>query len=139
MSKKENTPKINLCVIVKRTSGSEPMAETGSKTLVLEHGQVIIHISYNVTSKVRIWPSTYLVCRQTGSRSKLLQIYNVACYPAWSELEANQPFTLIFEGLPKMCHSFDLVEEIPEPNELHISSIARNGTDVYSINLDLKS
>ena len=40
-------------------------------------------------------------------------------------------FTLVFEGLSKLCKSFYLLEDIPESYAFYPGKIMRNQTDVY--------
>jgi hypothetical protein len=42
---------------------------------------------------------------------------------------------LIFEGLPKTCNAFDLIEQISQPGGFAVSGIPRNEKDVYHVNL----
>lgn len=99
----------------------------------LEEKQTIVRISYNRTSGIRVWPTTVLKDPNSGHISKLIESYNVGKHPQWKTLEANTEFTLVFEGLPKACTSFHLVEIIPEPGGMCYRNIARNLSDVYTI------
>jgi hypothetical protein len=56
-------------------------------------------------------------------------------FPQWQTLKINATlhFTLVFEGLPTDCTSFDLVEIIPEPGAFEVKNIQRNEQDVYEI------
>jgi len=113
------------------------------KTLVdnsLEQ-QVVVHcsLSFNTdTRMLRIWPSTVLLPKVGGPVAKLVHAINIGLYPQWLYLTADQSphyFTLIFEGLPKDCEAFDLIESIPEPGGFFCGDIQRNETDVYYIEL----
>ena len=83
-----------------------------------EQGQTIVHCHFNsrTESYIRIWPSTFLICGATGKRNKLLHAENISIYPHWTKVTAHKTysFTLIFGALPKKCHVFQLIEEIPE-------------------------
>lgn len=103
--------------------------------------QVVVHCRFRHSvfyfPQVRIWPSTFLIPKDSSSTSRLLQTFNISFYPEWTEIKPHKihEFTLIFEGLPKDCTAFDLVEEIPEPGGFYVVGIARNPSDVYHIEL----
>jgi hypothetical protein len=40
---------------------------------------------------------------------------------------------MVFEALPDECITFDLYEDIPEPDEFHIKNILRNKLEVYDV------
>jgi hypothetical protein len=42
---------------------------------------------------------------------------------------------LIFGALPKKCHVFQLIEEIPEEGGFTVRNIIRNKTDVYEVDV----
>jgi hypothetical protein len=84
-------------------------------------------------TRIRIWPSTFLVDLEKGHRSKLLYSENIAKFPEWETVVGSTSFTLVFEGLPKSCTSFDLYEDIPESGGFRIESIKRNRLDVYRV------
>ena len=102
-----------------------------------EEKQTIVHISYQRMSRIRVWSTTYLKDQNSNHLSKLIDSYNVGKHPHWKLLRANEEFTLIFEGLPKGCTSFHLVEEIPEPGGMCYRNISRNNQDVYIIKTQL--
>ena len=108
-------------------------------TAVEERGQVTVHCSFTagMFDCIRIWPTTYLVCQHSGHRSPLLLADGIPLAPTWLPVPAGQPvhFTLLFAGLPQHCVLFDLVEEIADPGGFHVSSILRNGMDVYRVDL----
>ena len=108
-------------------------------TDVEEKGQVTVHCSFvaGLSDAIRIWPSTFLVCRHSGHRSQLLFAEGIPLAPQWLPVPAGNSirFTLLFAGLPSHCVLFDLVEEIPEPGGFHATSILRNGMDVYRVEL----
>jgi hypothetical protein len=95
--------------------------------------QVMVRSWYPFSTGVRIWQTTYLICNQTGNRSKLLYTENVGKYPNWYQLKSGERFLMVFEALPDKCLSFDLYEDIPEPGEFHIRHILRNKTEVYDV------
>lgn len=84
---------------------------------------------------IRIWPSTFLVCRLSGHRSKLLHAEGIPHAPQWRTVPPGGVayFTLIFTALPKECILFDLVEEIPDEGGFYTPAILRNGMDVYRV------
>ena len=107
---------------------------------VSEERQVIVHCTFQtdlIGIKIRIWRSTFLRDRDSSHRSKLLSQHNISLYPIWTNLFFSQShsFTLIFEGLPKECEFFDLYENIPEAQGFYTGMIARNETDVYSVEI----
>lgn len=106
-------------------------------TEVEERGQVTVHCSIltEYADMIRIWSSTFLVCKLTGHRSRLLHAEGIAYAPVWQEVNPGKPvaFTLLFESLPKDCILFDLVEEIPQPGGFFVPAILRNDPDVYRV------
>ena len=103
-------------------------------------GQVIIHVKYATPnwqdSMIRIWQTTFLVSRNSDHSSRLLSAVNITWYPVYMPLAGPVTnFTLIFEGLPKSCTSFDLIEETDERDGFESRNIIRNKTDVYNITL----
>lgn len=104
-------------------------------------GQVTVHVNYTTPmwqdSMIRIWPTTYLVAHQIDHRSKILNAINITWYPVYMPLSGPvTQFTLIFEGLPKNCSSFDLIEETDQRDGFEYRNIQRNQSDVYSIVMD---
>ena len=103
--------------------------------------QVIVHCEFSPgifwDPRLRIWPTTYLIPKGGTSKSKLLQAEHITFYPEWTPIERFivHRFTLIFEGLPKDCNTFDLVEEIPEPGGFEVRNITRLPSDIYTISL----
>ncbi|MDT0685568.1 hypothetical protein [Autumnicola psychrophila] len=103
-------------------------------TQVEEERQVFIHGYINSwKNTVRIHPKTYIICKQTGKKIKLLHFYNIAAYPQWTEIIKYEKFTLVFSGLPKECKSFDFLEKLNEPNIFERYDITRNESDVYTL------
>jgi hypothetical protein len=114
---------------------SKPKKQT--KTFESEERQTIVHCIYNPANAVRIWPSTFLIEKESGKRVKLITAFNISFAPEWTfALNGNNKFTLIFEGLSKGCKSFDLMEIIPLPDPFVIRNIPRNKTDVYHVRVD---
>ncbi len=87
---------------------------------------------------IRIWKTTFLIDRASGSRSQLVHAENISVAPTWTQIPDNKTynFLLIFSGLPRSCQSFDLVEEISQPGGFFIENISRNERDVYHIDLN---
>lgn len=105
------------------------------KTLESEERQTIVHCTIAVEEEnfaYRIWPSTFLIERETGRKAKLITAYNISFAPQWT-LNDGKGFTLIFEGLSKSCSVFDLKEIIPQAGGFEATGIARNKTDVYHV------
>jgi len=106
---------------------------------VLEEGIVIVHCTHTSVSygAIRIWNTTVLVDRQSGSRSRLLHALNISIAPVWTEVFPGSAvrFTLIFAPLPRGCESFDLFEDIPQAGGFFVENIQRNRNDVYRLDI----
>lgn len=106
-----------------------------------EEKQVIVHCSLTghsyLESTVRVWPTTYLIPKGAAKKCKILHHFNIVMYPKYQILKVNDTlhFTLIFEGLPTDCKSFDLVEIISEAGAFEARNIQRNKQDVYKLYL----
>ncbi len=104
-----------------------------------EEGIVIVHCTHTSGSygAIRIWNTTVLVDRQSGSRSRLLHALNISVAPVWTEVFPGSAvrFTLIFAPLPHGCESFDLFEDIPQPGGFFVENIQRNRSDVYRVDI----
>lgn len=105
-----------------------------------EERQVTVHCSIEAetSDRIRIWKSTYLYPNNSKRKCKLVHAINISLYPEWTPIVAGKTahFTLIFNGLPKNCKSFDLFECIPQPNNFFADDIKRNKEDVYWVELD---
>ena len=111
--------------------------EIKTKKLEAEERQTIIHCIYNPMNAVRIWPSTFLVEKESGRRVNLITAFNISFAPEWTfAYNGNNKFTLIFEGLSKGCTMFDLMEIIPLPDPFVVRNIQRTKSDVYTIRVD---
>lgn len=86
---------------------------------------------------IRVWHSTFLIDRTSGSRAQLVHAENISYAPVWTAIPGKQTysFLLIFSGLPKTCNLFDLVEDIPQAGGFHVSGIGRNEQDVYHVTI----
>jgi hypothetical protein len=117
----------------------EPALLEDLLTDVDECGQVTVHCSLHSGpgDAIRIWPSTYLVCRQTGHRSKLVHAERIPFAPLWQPLLPGRTvsFTLLFEALPDDCILFDLVEDIHDESGFFTPAILRNSMDVYRVDV----
>jgi len=111
--------------------------KTQTKTFESEERQTIIHCIYNPVNAVRIWPSTYLIEKESGKHVKLVTAFNISFAPEWTfAMNGNNKFTLVFAGLSKGCTAFDLMEIIPLPGPFVVRNIQRNKSDVYTIHVD---
>ena len=124
---------------------TRPRTEVETLTLVdtetREESFVYVHCYFRNTWKdmlVRIWKTTYLVDKSSGSRSGLVHTENISLAPVWTHIPDGKTyeFLLIFSALPKSCQSFDLLEDITQPGGFFIENIPRNETDVYHIDLN---
>mgnify|MGYP003599093710 FL=1 len=107
-------------------------------TNIEEESQVIIHCSMTAdeyANAARIWSSTFIIDNQSGKRCQLVFADGITMYPNWTYIEEGSSlnFTLIFNGLPKSCKSFDLVEIIPQAGGFEYRKINRNKSDVYHV------
>lgn len=111
------------------------------RTVVLEQGHVYVHCHYPNGPQeiwIRIWRSTFLIDRSSGSRSPLVHAEHITLAPAWTPVAPNREyhFLLIFQALPSGCTVFDLLEDIPESGGFHVSGIMRNESDIYHVVLE---
>jgi hypothetical protein len=117
-----------------------PQVSTETEVDVLQESHVYVHCYFNNTVKdmlIRIWKTTYLVDRGSGSRSKLIHVENISYAPEWTLVPDKKEFRflLIFDALPRACVSFDLIEDIPQAGGFHVEGILRNKSDVYHVNI----
>jgi hypothetical protein len=127
-------------VPVKTKPGVDIETLTAIAPSTLEDSFVYVHCHYHNNGQdmlIRIWNTTYLVDKASGSRSKLLHAENISFAPTWTQIpnRGDYSFLLVFEGLSKGCKIFDLIEDIPQPGGFEVRSIARNEKDVYHINI----
>jgi hypothetical protein len=106
----------------------------------LDDSHVYVHCYFNNTSDdmlIRIWHSTYLIDRASGSRSQLVHAENISYAPQWTVINKKGTFSflLIFSALPKDCSVFDLFEDIPQPGGFFVQGIKRNQLDVYHVDI----
>lgn len=110
------------------------------RTAVLEQGHVYVHCRFRngpMETLIRIWSSTVLIDRSSGSRSSLIHAEQISIAPAWTPVAPNREFRflLIFQALPAGCTVFDMLEDIPETGGFHVSGIIRNESDIYHVEL----
>lgn len=116
----------------------ETLVETESETLQDSH--VYVHCYYSnpgMDMLIRIWRSTFLVDIGSGFRAKLVHAENISFAPQWTLIAGKKlfRFLLIFEGLPKSCVQFNLLEDIPQSGGFFVANIPRNDTDVYHVDI----
>ncbi len=100
--------------------------------------QVIVHCNFYCDDDmaIRIWQSTFLFDAFGKHQSKLLFAYNIPYYPTWQFVKKGKhTFTLIFDGLPKNCTHFHLIENAAGGGHFEVLNIVRNKTDVYVLEI----
>lgn len=128
-------------IITKPKVDIDPKLLAKIEEQIHEAGQVIVHcILKNMSSEgmmMRIWPTTYLYDHHSDHVSKLVHAANISYFPVWQEMSlGDNYFTLIFEGLPKSCKIFDLLEDCQNNiGAFRIMNIPRNEQDVYYAHL----
>jgi len=120
---------------VKEKIKTKKKVKSKTKTLPDEERQTVIHCTYDPKMAVRIWPSTFLIEKESGRKVKLLTAFNISFAPEWTFGNGNK-FTLIFGGLSKSCTQFDLMEIIPLPDPFVVRNIRRTKSDVYYVKVD---
>ena len=103
-----------------------------------EEKQVIVHATATGIPNlhtIRVWPTIYLIPKGTSHKCKLLHHFNIVMYPKWQTIgpSGQHNFTLLFEGLPADCETFDIVEIIHEDGAFESRNIPRNEEDVYHV------
>ncbi len=126
-------------VITKPKVQIAPGLLTELLALTKEEKQVIVHCLFDARfmlgAKIRIWPSTYLYDTGSSHRSELVHADNIALSPQWTEVPHGKVvhFSLLFTGLPSVCSTFNLIEEIDQPGGFTVTGIKRNDSDVYFV------
>lgn len=106
-------------------------------TQINEMGQVVIHILFDQSNSlqgsfIRIWPTSFLYDLNSDHVSTLIHTENIVMPPQWQLVTDQCHFTLIFNGLPKDCRSFDFVEKCGNENGgFEVRNIARSESDIY--------
>jgi hypothetical protein len=113
-------------------TNTETIIEQEIKLIESEERQTIIHCTCKDDLAYRVWPSTFLIEKESGRRAKIITAFNISFAPQWT-FNDGKGFTLIFEGLSKTCREFDLKEFIPEVGGFEANGIARNESDVYYV------
>jgi hypothetical protein len=113
---------------------------TSISPATLEDSFVYVHCYYDNPYQdmmIRIWRSTFLIDKASGSRSKLIHIENISFAPVWTKIPDGSlySFLLVFEGLPKSCQNFDMIEDIPQAGGFEVRDVARNTSDVYHLDI----
>jgi hypothetical protein len=123
---------------------TKPVVETEVLTnidsSVLEDSYVYVHCYFKNDLDemlIRVWRSTFLIDRVSGSRSELVHAENISYAPQWTVIPGKQTFSflLIFSALPKDCKVFDMLEDIPQSGGFFVSGIKRNELDVYHVDI----
>lgn len=113
---------------------------TSEQTEVREDSYVYVHCYVQPPVDdvlIRIWKTTFLIDKYSGSKSQLVHTENISLAPQWTLVPRNKPysFLLIFTALAKSCTRFDLVEDIPQSGGFLVKDIQRNETDVYHVDI----
>lgn len=118
----------------------DPKLKEDLNALRKAESQVIIHVThhacYTFCTECRISLDRLIHLQpHTSSRQcKLVQIIKNGIegyeFPIDGQITK---FSLVFEGLPKNAKAFDFIE--PGPGGWRLLSIARNNTDIYSIQI----
>lgn len=123
---------------VKNKPHVEEEVTTSVKTQNEAH--VYVHCYFDSSSDgmlIRIWKTTFLIDRASGSRSAIVHAENISYAPQWTMVPTKTTFSflLIFSALPKDCTVFDLVEDIPQSGGFFVPGISRNPLDVYHVDI----
>jgi len=114
-------------------------------TEIQEEAQVVVHCSfYNDPSiyigevGVRVWKETFIVSEQDSTINQLVKAFGIVYQPDWYFIQPGDTkrFTMVFDGLPKSCVSFTLLEIINQPGAFVVKGIKRNNSDIYHVRLD---
>jgi hypothetical protein len=123
---------------------TRPVVETDVLTSidpgVLEDSHVYVHCYFKNDQDemlIRVWRSTFLIDKVSGSRSELIHAENISYAPQWTIIPGKQTFSflLIFSALPKDCKVFDMLEDIPQSGGFFVPGIKRNELDVYHVDI----
>lgn len=124
--------------VIKPKVDSEVLTSIDSWTLEDQH--VYVHCYYKndlPEMLIRVWRSTFLVDKVSGSRSELIHAEKISLAPQWTIIQGKITFSflLIFSALPKDCKVFDLIEDIPQAGGFFVPNIKRNELDVYHVDI----
>ena len=131
---------------VRSAQPTQPEPSKSVETLVevetepLQDSHVYVHCYYDnpgMEMLIRIWRSTFLVDIGSEFRAKLVHAENISYAPQWTLIPDKKTFRflLIFEGLPRSCTQFNLLEDIPQAGGFFVPNIPRNETDVYHVDI----
>ncbi len=123
-------PKPEICI--------ELLASISPQTL--EDSHIYVHCYFDNAYKdmlIRIWQTTFLVDKASGTRASMIHAENISIAPQWTLISDGTTFRflLIFNSLPKSCERFDFIEEIEQSGGFHVKDILRNKEDVYHITI----
>ena len=118
--------------------GIELLASISPQTL--EDSHIYVHCYFDNVYKdmlIRIWQTTFLVDKASGTRASMIHAENISIAPQWTLISDGTTFRflLIFNSLPKSCERFDFIEEIEQSGGFHVKDILRNKEDVYHITI----
>ena len=104
---------------------------------IQKEGQTTVHFIVPLLKAdlMRIWKSTFSKANNSEKVSKMIVNHNISTFPKWTKIDTKKlnTFTLIFEGLPEDCTSFDLIEDALEDGGFLYENIQRTYNDVYEI------
>ena len=137
---------INRAGVIIREPLVKPKPEIGIDVLTsispqtLEDSHIYVHCYFDNIYKdmlIRIWKTTFLVDKASGTRAGMLHAENISIAPQWTLIADGSTFRflLIFSSLPKSCERFDFVEEITQTGGFLVKDILRNKEDVYHITI----
>ncbi|MBC8266347.1 MAG: hypothetical protein H8E84_05215 [Flavobacteriales bacterium] len=124
--------------IIKPKTKVDTKIRNKAKEQSSEKRQVIIHgiIRPMMGASIDLFKDDiFLFPHGYDKKCKLVYSKNIAIYPDKYEIPSLtiHNFTMVFEGLPKDCITFDLIEDIKESGGFVEKNISRNFSDVYEI------
>jgi hypothetical protein len=142
----ENLRLINKAGVVVKEPLVKPKPEIGIDVLTsispqtLEDSHIYVHCYFDNVYKdmlIRIWKTTFLVDKASGTRVGMIHAENISIAPQWTLIADGSTFhfLLIFSSLPKSCERFDFIEEIAQAGGFLVKDIIRNKEDVYHITI----
>ncbi|HMR58025.1 MAG TPA: hypothetical protein PLM56_01955 [Cyclobacteriaceae bacterium] len=124
--------------VIKPSIATDVLTSIDSWTLEDQHVYVHCYFKNEIEEMlIRVWRSTFLADKISGSRSELVHAENISFAPQWTIIKGKRvySFLLIFSALPKDCKVFDLVEDIPQAGGFFVPNIKRNELDVYHVDI----
>ena len=142
----EKSYSISMAGVVVKEPLVKPKPEIGIDVLTsispqtLEDSHIYVHCYFGNIYKdmlIRIWKTTFLVDRSSGTRAAMMHAENISIAPQWTLIADGSTFRflLIFSSLPKSCERFDFIEEIAQAGGFLVKDILRNKEDVYHITI----